>query len=147
MAKETDKKTQDLIKEVNKRKAEIAKLERPNYKTNCTFTYIEGNLTGLINIHVESDVKKLVSIAGFVLDQRESFRRAAEKLQIDRVPDFTWNGFSIEDWLNDIQTRINKIQISTKKKNLETLEERLNKIISPELRAEMELEAIAGELS
>ena len=57
-----------------------------------------------------------------------------------------WNGFSVNDWIDDIKTRINKVQIASKKVKLEHLESRLNAIISPELRAEMELEAISAEL-
>lgn len=42
--------------------------------------------------------------------------------------------------------RIMKIQIASEKEKLESLETRLNKIISPEKRAELELEAIEAEL-
>ncbi len=48
--------------------------------------------------------------------------------------------------MEDIKTRINKIQIVSKRKKLEELEARLNSIISPSLKAEMEVDAIAAEL-
>lgn len=41
---------------------------------------------------------------------------------------------------------MDKIQIQDKRKKLEKLESRLEKIITPELRAKMELEAITAEL-
>jgi hypothetical protein len=40
----------------------------------------------------------------------------------------------------------NKVQIASKREKLSKLEERLKKIISPELQAELELEAIESEL-
>ena len=67
-------------------------------------------------------------------------------LGVEGTPEFTWSSFTVQQWLDDIKARINKVQIATKKKALEHLETRLNAVISPELRAEMELEAISAEL-
>ncbi|MCK9458233.1 MAG: hypothetical protein M0R80_01100 [Proteobacteria bacterium] len=145
MAKKTDQKTLDLIKEVKRRKEEISKIEKPNWITNCSFGYIEGNVAGRTNIHVEASVKNLIGMAAFLMDKERTYATAAAAMEVD-APLFTWDGFSVSDWVADIKARINKVQIASKKKSLETLEGRLNAIISPELRAELELEAIAGEL-
>ena len=143
MAK-TDQKTLDLIKEVNKQKAEIAQLEKPNWITNCSFDYKNGKSP--INLHVESDVATLVLIAGFLINRDKYYREANVLLGVD-APPFKYDGFSVKEWTSDIKTRINKIQITTKRQRLETLESRLNAIISPELRTQLELEAIMGELN
>lgn len=145
MAKKTDDKTLDLIKLVNQQKAEIAKAEKPNWNTNCSFSYAE-NSSNVTNIHVEANIKNLICIASFLRDKENSYKETAKLLGVD-APEFTWDGFSTNDWINDIKMRINKIQITTKKKKLETLEARLNAIISPELRAELELKAIESELA
>lgn len=145
MAKKMDEKTLSLIKEVNKRKAEIASLERPNWKTNCSFSYIEDKIVYPINIHVESSVMKLVSMAGFLVERKNAYKEAEKFLGLE-APEFSWMGFSVEDWISDIKTRIDKIQIADKRKKLDTLESRLNQIVSPELRAKLELEAIEAEL-
>lgn len=137
MVQNTDQKTLDLIKEVNKRKAEIALAEKPYWLTNCSFYYDENNKNNAVNIQVESSVKKLVSIAAFVLDKEESFKRAAVRLDIE-TPDFTWDGFTVDSWIEDLKMRINKIQVANKRKKLEMLESKLNAIISPKLRTELE---------
>ena len=142
MAK-TDEKTLALIGEVKKRKEEIAKLEKPQWKTNCTFSF--SGFREPVNIHVEADIRKLIDIAGFLIAREQAYIEAAKQLQVESPP-FEWTGFSVKDWLEDIKTRIDKLQIQSKKKKLETLENRLNKIVSPELRAQMELDAIAAEL-
>lgn len=148
MAKKTDQKTLDLIKEVARRKAEIAKADRPNWKTNCSFACPElGSGGTTINLHVEGSVRMLINYAAFVLSRERAYTAAALGLAVDNPPEFEWCGFSAGDWIEDIKTRINKIQIASKRKSLETLESRLNAIISPELRAELELEAIANELN
>ena len=55
-------------------------------------------------------------------------------------------GFQVNEWFTDIKTRLDKIQISEKKKNLSKLESRLNLLISKEMRDNIELEKIKKEL-
>lgn len=143
--KTTDNKTLKLIQEVNRQKKEIESAERPQYVTNCNFSATE-NGANITNIHVESNVAALVRIAAFLLIQQEFYARAATALGVESPPDFKWQGFTVGEWLKDIRSRLSKVQIAAKRKKFETLESRLNSIISPELRAQMELEAIAKEL-
>lgn len=143
----TDSKTLDLINEVKKRKAEITKLNKPNYKTNCAFSFVEGNTSNVMNLHVEASVANLVKAIAFLYGRHSNYNKAVIDCGIIDAPPFTWNGFTLEDWVEDMKTRIAKIQISTKQKQLDLLESRLNAVISPELRAEMELDAIAEELA
>jgi hypothetical protein len=142
--KNTDSLTLELIQEVKRQKAEIAQAEKPNWITNCSFSYTENSANTIV-IHVEANIKNLVGIVAFLIGKLRDYNEAAAMLGIE-VPAFTWGGFSVEDWSKDIKMRIDKIQIADKKKKLETTEARLNAIISPQLRAEMELEAIAEEL-
>lgn len=142
----TDKKTLELIAQVKAKKAAIAKAEKPSYNTNLSFSYVEGNRSGATNLNVETDVRKLISIAAFLTERSAAYLVAAKLLGVDKPPEFTWDGFTVEDWIADLKMKITKIQIVAEKKKLEALEERLNKIISPEKRAELELEAIANEL-
>ena len=144
MATKTDKLTLDLMNEVKKRKTEIAKAERPNWRTNCSFSYGEGDSKS-VNIHVMQDVRQLVSIVAFLRAREQYYDLAAKELGVD-APSFKWSGFSVSDWVEDIKMRVNKIQIASKKTSLESLETRLNKIVSPALREEMELQAIRDEL-
>lgn len=143
MAK-TDDRTLNLIKEVAKQKEEISKAERPNWITNCSFKFIEGGQA--INLHVESDLRVLISICADLQGREEAYEKAVELLGLSDAPPYVIGGFSTDAWIADIKSRINKIQIATKRKKLEALEARLNSIISPELRAEIELEAITAAL-
>lgn len=144
MKNKNDEKALSLIKEINKRKDEIAKIEKPQWKTNCTFSYVE-EFKGSYNLQVVTDVKLLVLMAAEIKMYEETYLKTASLLGVE-APPFTWNGFSADDWMSDIKSRINKIQISTKKKQLEMLEAKANQIISAELRAELELQAISKEL-
>lgn len=146
MAQETDKKTLALIAEIKKQKEQIAKVDRPTWKTNCAFVWTEGSSSSA-NIQVVTVIKDIICMAGFLIEKKRSFEEAAKILSVENPPIFTWNGFTFEDWIADLKLRITKIQINTKRKKLETLEDRLNSIISPELRNEIELEKITEELS
>lgn len=145
--KSADQKILDLITEVKRQKEEIARAEKPNWKTGCLFYYVEGRAGDSVNLHVEADVRKLIHIAAFLQDRSEGYTRAAETLGVESPPAFEWSGSNLVDWLDDLRSRIGKIQIGAKKKKLETLESRLNAIVSPELRRKLELDAIAAELS
>jgi hypothetical protein len=146
----TDKQVQDLVKLVKTKKAEISKAEKPDWKTNCTFGYVPDS-PQRINIQTVSDVNTLVSILAFLLVQQESYDKAHDILHgvvsINSPSKFKWQGFTVEEWQSDLQTRLNKIQITKKKNELDELETRLNKLVSPELRTQLELEEITNILS
>jgi hypothetical protein len=143
----TDKQTLALIEQVKTKKAAIASAEKPVYQTNCSFSYVEGTKSGAINLHIETDVKKLISIAAFLVERSSVYLVTAKNVfGIEKPPEFTWDGFSVNDWLNDLKLRVTKIGIVAEKQKLEALEARLKKIISPEKLRELELEAITKEL-
>ncbi len=87
-----------------------------------------------------------MSIAGFLYTKEKEYEEAKVRIGV-AAPEFKWNNYWIVDWIHDIRSRIEKIQINTKKSKLDELESRLNAIVSPELRTQLELEAIAGELT
>lgn len=146
MAK-TDDKVIKLMADVKRRKEEIAEAEKPNFTTNMSFSFVPGESRPM-NLRVEKSVAKLVEIAGFLVSQQVLFANGAKVLGLtsQETPEFLWDGFRPEDWLKDIKTLLNKLQITNKKKQLAALEARLDKIVSPELRAEMELAEIEKEL-
>ena len=141
---EQDKLVQQLFEVAQKKKAEIAKAEKPNWITNCAFRYNKDS-SASINLQVCADVEELISILGFLIEKENAFKAAQEILGTTHK--FKWGGFSVEDWTNDISTRITKIQIGNKKKELEVIESRLDKLVSPELKAQMELAEIQKLLS
>lgn len=142
-----DAKILELIAEVNRRKEEIERIDRPNWRTNMSFSYDESSLNQSINLHVVSDVQVLVKIASFLVVRKDAYVDVAASFDLAEVPNFTWQGFPVQDWIADIELRIDKIQIGAKRKKLEALEASLEAIITPELRRQMELERIAKELA
>lgn len=142
--KTTDNKVLALLEQVNQQKKEIQRAEGSKWITNCAFSYTEEP-SKAINLHVEGSVRNLICIVAFLRERERTYNDAASTLGVD-APIFTWSGFRVDDWISDIKMRIDKIQISTKKKKLELLESRLSAVMTPELKAQIELDAIEKEL-
>lgn len=143
-AKTQDEIVQELIEVVKQKKSEIAKAEKPKWMTNCSFPYSEENSPRL-NLNTVALESTLVTILGNLIMRKNAHEQAQYILGSKST--FNWGGYSFEDWKADIQTRLFKIQINDKKKELEILEARLDKLISPELKAKLELEEIQNILS
>ena len=139
-----DDTTLQLIQEVKRRKEEIADSERSNYKTNLSFAYVEWS-SSAVNLQVQK-VDTLLKIAAFLRSTEAAYENVAKEMGVDDYPSFKWGGFTVEEWVADIKLKISKLQVEAKRKKLEVLEARLNSIVSPELRQQMELEAIQKEL-
>lgn len=144
MSTEKDKQVQELFKVVQTRKAEIAKAEKPNWITNCSFGYNKDS-SSRVNIQVCSEAIELITMVAHLINAKNSFDEAQEIL--GTKIQFNWMGYTFNDWVTDIQTRINKIEITKKKKELEILETRLNGLISKEMRDQMELDEITKLLA
>jgi len=140
-----DEQIDKLINQIKVKKEAISKAEKSSWNTNCSFSYTEKPADA-INLHVERDISQLIRMAGFLKYREQAYAEGAKELGIAKPPAFKWQGYSSSDWIDDIKVRITKIQISAEKKKLEELEARLDKIISPEKRRELELAAIASEL-
>jgi hypothetical protein len=143
---EQDQKIRKLWETAQTKKNEIAKIEKKaSWETNCSFKYGDG-LSDSFNIQTVSDPAVFVAALAFLNNKEESFEAAAKELGVT-VSKFKWAGYSVEDWKTDFLSRIAKVTLSTKKKELDTLQKRLDSLISPELRRTLELEEIEKELS
>ena len=77
MAETLDSKIQKLFKIVQDKKVKLAKLERPSYKTNCSFKYNEESKP--LNLHVQS-IESLMQILGYLIQSKNSFELALKEL-------------------------------------------------------------------
>jgi hypothetical protein len=138
-----DEKINKLLKEVETRKAEIKSLENPRYRTNLTLT-MEPFSTA-INLNV-LDIRGLLNIKAYLAGLNEQYNKLDISSLGNVYKEFKYSSFSYTDWEHDIDLKIGKILILEKKRYLSTLEDRLNKIMSPELKAKLELEEIEKAL-
>ena len=138
-----DEQVKALFEKLNSKKAEVANAERPVYITGGSFRYSESmhNVVDIITVREE---RKLVEILAFLNEREKNYDEAAKELGVNA--NFTWLGFTKDDWKKDIMTRVSILQLAKRKAELAELEKKLNGILSPELRAKMELEYITTAL-
>jgi hypothetical protein len=139
--KTTDEKVRELFNSVQEKKLAIEKAERPCWLTGGNFGFSANSAHDRTDLRTVGDIRKIVEMYAFLIDRKEKSENAAKELGVDYK--FTWLGFTVDEWKNDFQTRVNQISIQEKRRDLAEIESRLNAIISPELRAQMELEAIS----
>lgn len=145
MENKNDKQIQELWDIVKKQKSEIEKANKPTWSTNGSFPWAINTSSDRLNIQVCNDVNTLIAALALLLEKSASFEKAAKTLEVKGI--FTWSGYSLEEWQNDFKSRVDKIQITAKKEKLTTWENRLNELISPERKLELELEEIKQQLS
>lgn len=139
-----DDKVKLLFDTVQKKKLVIEQAEKPCWETGCMFGFSANSAHDRSDIRTITDLRKIVDMYAFLIDRKEKSEKSAKELSVPY--EFTWLGFKIDEWKDDFQTRVNQISLKEKVKELAEIESRLNAIISPELRAKMELEAISNLL-
>lgn len=143
--KSTDEIALDLVRDIARRKDEIAKAEKIAWQTNGALS-LNG---ATINLHVAGatgDVSELVMIGGMLLRMQDDYVRASDFFLVENPQPLKVAGYPVHDWLADVRARITKVQIKAKREKLEKLEARANAILTPEMKAKLELEALQAEL-
>lgn len=135
-----DKLIQKMLDVVEAKKVAIARTERANWITNCSFPRTR-NGSDRVNIQTVSDIDELNYLLADLIGKAKDYDAAKSVLGTKGV--FKWGGFSVDEWSADFLTRVNKINIAEMKKELAEDEAALNKIVSPARREELELERLA----
>ena len=141
-----DQQVNRLLEKIESEKALIKEIEKPQYKTNMSYSPVANDLSKSTNLNTLNDVAALIGVLAEIASKVSFYDSAAKELKVDRPPLFKWQGYQYNDWSHDIKLRIDKIQIKERQDRLKQLEEALNKLISPELRTQLELKRIAAEL-
>jgi len=139
--KTTDDLVLELLKKVENKKNEIkAAKKAPKWKTNLSIGRDPKTTHGRVNIMTRTDSNEIIDWYIFLIKREEHISKAAEELGFPA--DLTWLGFPISDWKADLKTRASQLSIDAKQKEVEALDKRVNKLVSPDQRREMELKAL-----
>lgn len=143
----TDDRIAKLLSAVKTRQDELKQMEaltKSSWKTNLSYSFGTSK-TDAKNLAVMQEDDLVNLIADACLRSAAQNDACADLGIQGRVS--TVNGYVYADWLQDAKKRLALININTKKKQLEALEDQLNSLVSPELRREMELAAIEATLN
>lgn len=140
--KEQDKIIKSLLTKIEEKKSELQKTNIKNMKTNCVF-YHPFDKKDRINIHTVDEIT-LIDCVAALINYKNTWEQATKLISSDKK--FQWGSYSFEDWIHDFQLRLNIINEKSKKEQLNQLQKRLDAIVSPDLKAQLEIEAISKEL-
>ena len=126
-----------LKKQIDDKKKELGKQPRFSPVTTCIFTY-NGNR---VNIHTLTSVKDINAM----LIHFNIYAMSAENLGID-LEDVHFDGFSVSDWMEDLNAKKAVVEYTAQKAQLSVLEKKLDKLLSDDKKTELEIDAIADLL-
>jgi hypothetical protein len=135
-----DQRIKELQQKVQEQESNLSEKQKYRYVTNSIL-----NLDGTTyNLHV-LNLSSLLDLTAKLFNYEISFTKAKEYLELT---DYASNidGYSIEEWLQDIKARVELLKWQAKKDNLRFAKERLKQLLSEEAKVADTLEQIAKDI-
>jgi hypothetical protein len=127
----TDETILKLKKDIEKKKNSLEIGKRFTPLTNCSLEL--DNIR--YNLHT-LDIQKLT----YLIVVLNSYRLSAKDLGLE---DFVVSGFSVNDWITDIEAKLAQLNRSETERKLKGMESRLTQLLSNEKKVELEVEEIS----
>lgn len=118
---------------------------KTSYSTNGIFKD-KSSIDAIININAITDIKIFISIVANLLEKNEYYKKSVELLAI-KADDIKIDGYTVDEWISDIKQRIDTINWTAKRKQLQDAHEKLNCLISEEAKTSLELDSISAILN
>ena len=134
MTYKNDEKILLLKKQIEEKKAKIAKNKRVTPITNCILTF--RGQTYNLNVLTQDELKLLYIELDLIHDK-----------MCGMDWDLSLSGYPIIIWLEDIQSKLSVLQIRDEVSKLKTMEQKLSDLLSDDKKIELEINAIEEMLS
>jgi hypothetical protein len=144
MTKNIDTGIDELFAVLQKQRVEVEKTEKEtkkSWKTTCTIRI--ASRAEQVNLQTANEAT-IQQVLADLLIHRDYSAKAAHLLGLDDKEEYA--NFKYDDWLEDCQKRIAVLKIKEKKARLDIIEKRIDGIVSPEKRREMEFENLKKDL-
>lgn len=125
-----------LKQQIAKKKASLQRITKFAPITNCIFK-LDGNEC---NLHVLNETELI-----FLLVKLNVYYNQASKL--DLLDKFRISGFGVEDWINDVNSRLAIIKFKEETSNLKTMENKLTSLLSNDKQTELQIDEIEAMLN
>lgn len=135
MASKQDKVILNLKKEIEIKKENLGKTNKFVPITNCNL-FLENNR---INIHTLTKESILLYIA-----KLKALELALKQVLPDEV--LMIDGYSVKDWIEDLVSKYNILNVNNEKERLRMLENKLNELLSNETKIDLELEKLKNQI-
>ena len=135
MAQKNDERIMQLKQQIETKRKELAtKTSRFTPVTNCLLVIDKVTY----NLHVESSELLLIKVNMMAM--------SAKDLGLD-ISKVIISGYSLADWIDDIQNYLKVQSYKDEKRKLEKLERQLDALLSDDKRTELEIDSIAAMLN
>lgn len=131
-----------LQNNIQQKKKSLEKIKRPEWKTNCSFVFNNGDR---FNLHTV-DKEILIRIASEVVTINSSTEQALQMLGIDDNVKIGMNMGTYNDWMHDLKLRLEIINKKKLEEELKIMEADLESVLSEEKKAELKVKAIEEKL-
>lgn len=136
MATKNDERIIKLKEIIEKKREELNNMHsRFAPKTNCILQ-LDGETYNL-NVSTQNLTYLLVKINALI-QSAELLNMSAEKVTI--------SGFSLADWFDDIKSKKDSIDYRDKKRELTTIENKLNSLLSSDKQTELQIDSLEALL-
>ena len=136
MSNTNDQKILDLKTKIEDKKKLLTKLQKFTPITNCSI-----ELDGTVRTNIQTLAKdQIISM----MVKLHSYQMAAEDLCF--VGDYYISGYKPEEWLADLQLRLDILSRKEEENKLKSMEDTLQRLLSNEKKVELELNDIESML-
>lgn len=125
-----DERVLQLKRVIEEKKSELKSISRFSPMTNCIIS-LDGCNYNLNVAHADDLTFLLVKLNAYLI--------SAKDLDID----LSICGYTVDEWITDIKSRLNILARKSEETELKTLESKLDKMLSSEKKTELELDEIA----
>ena len=139
-----DEKIQTLLKTIENKKEKMGKRPRATLHTNGLFLMPNDDR---YNLNTISDEEVLIEMLRVLLMNKSYRDEACKRLGVEDVKEFTWQGFTLDDWEHDLKLRASMVMWDKENKKLALLEKKLKELVSEETKTQMEIDDIEKMLS
>lgn len=133
MSKVHDTKIIELKKQIEEKKEKLKDVKRFSPITKCIIN-LEGKAQNLNVLKKEELILLLVKL--------NVFKKSADELGYP----LTIDGYLIQEWMEDIQSKLKLIEYKEEEQKLNALNKKLTTLLSEDKKVELELEEIEGLL-
>lgn len=125
----------ELKKQIEEKKTALAeKNVRFSPETNCILI-LDG---ATYNLNVLNDESLT-----FLKIKLYTYKKAVAEM---KITDFKISGYSLDDWISDINKKLETHEVKQKQNELKAMEAKLDKLLSDDKKTELELDDIAALL-
>lgn len=129
-----------LQEQIKTKEQELLTISKPSWKTNNNLEVYGVRY----NLHVQS-VESLTLLFSYLIGIFRNLEESYEILQV-RNKEVKYNGYTYAEYFHDISLHIAIKDKRVKEEQLNKLKERVSSLLSDELKAKLELDAINEEL-